>query len=103
MLFVQVLITMARVRVSRIFFDIKISVNLREGDYSSSFFPSPIPDIFILSKIIGKNQRESNNVEDRDENGLDKQVPPKNYLKNIISKKLLYLSVQVISKISEKY
>ena len=54
-----------------------MSVNLRKGDNSSSFFPSPLPDVFILSKIIGKNQRESNNVENRDENGFDKQGPPK--------------------------
>lgn len=59
-----------------------MSVNLRKGDNSSSFFPSPFPDVFILSEIIGKNQRESNNVENRDENGLDKQVPPKKFLNN---------------------
>ena len=59
-----------------------MSVNLRKSDNSSSFFPSPVPYVFILSEIIGKNQRESNNVENRDENGLDKQVSPKKFLNN---------------------
>ena len=88
------------------FFDIKMSVNvtvnLREGDNSSSFSPSPYPEVFFYSKIVRKNQRKSNNVENCDKNGRDEQVTSKKCLKNKFLKNLLYLSVQVISKISQK-